>query len=243
MENIPFADVIFARSRAAANRPLVLIEPSYRINGEEKNKTSARAVRNGENVPKVDAVSTPNSEADTAAGSTSSLDPKIGQKSVAMSSSEANSSSMALADTPTGNLVSDHSDESNSEMLHHKNESTGDAVKETMELNSKDLTPSRESGSGKPDISSAASRAKQDGGKGVVSPSIPRPPLEENIVLGVALEGSKRTLPIEEEVAPSPSVAESKELTARRNGSESPPISKDKKEGQMPAIPSSSQSD
>ncbi|KAK7845744.1 hypothetical protein CFP56_008962 [Quercus suber] len=45
------------------------------------------------------------------------------------------------------------------------------------------------------------------------------------------------------EVAPSPSLAVSKELTACRNGSESPLVSKDKKDGQSTAFPSGPQSD
>ncbi|GAB2226128.1 hypothetical protein Drorol1_Dr00021920 [Drosera rotundifolia] len=40
-------------------------------------------------------------------------------------------------------------------------------------------------------------------------PPKPRPGLEDNIVLGVALEGSKRTLPIEEEPTPTPAAARS----------------------------------
>jgi MscS family membrane protein len=54
--------------------------------------------------------------------------------------------------------------------------------------------------------------------------------LEENLVLGVALEGSKRTLPIEEEMDPSPFPIESKELAACRNGGAPP--GKDKKDSQ-----------
>lgn len=45
------------------------------------------------------------------------------------------------------------------------------------------------------------------------------PPLEDNIVLGVALDGSKRMLPIDEETVPSAVPAESKELTAQSSGS------------------------
>ena len=122
-----------------------------------------------------------------------------------------------------------------------------------MEPNSQDLTPltpekplatSLELGSEK--NASADLQVKQDGEKAVASQSTLRPPLEENIVLGVALEGSKQTLPIEEEVAPSLTHVESKEITARRNGCESPlisNISKDKKDGQIPAVPSGTQSD
>ncbi|XP_050251184.1 mechanosensitive ion channel protein 3, chloroplastic-like isoform X1 [Quercus robur] len=259
LENIPFADTIFSRSRAATNRPLLLIEPpSYRISSDDKSKTSARPTQNGEHDGKVEAVSTPDSEADTKAGSVSSLDPKTDHKSEAISASDGSSnfkaSAMQIPATQTGNPVSKISVQNNSEMLQLKNENRGDAGKETTELNSKDVIPfesmaekslatSEEAGSEKMDTSTATSQVKLDGGRATTSPSTARPPLEENIVLGVALEGSKRTLPIEEKVASSPLLAESKELTACRNGSESPLVSKDKKDRQSTAFPSGSQSD
>lgn len=255
LENIPFADTIFSRSRAAANRPFLLIEPpSYRVSSDDKNKTSARPTRNGENDVKVEAVSTPDPKADAEAGSESSLDPKMDHKAVTMSASDGSSNSKAsavqISDTKAWNLVSESSVQNKSEMMQLKNENRGDAWKETIDPNSKDvsmaekaLATSLEAGSEKMEISSATSQAKQDGGRAIASQSMLRPPLEENIVLGVALEGSKRTLPIEEELAPSPMLAESKELTACRNGSESPAVSKDKKDGQSPAFPSGQQSD
>ena len=56
MENIPFADPIFTRSQAAANRPLLQIEPSYKMNGDDKMKASTgSARRNKEKVAKIEA--------------------------------------------------------------------------------------------------------------------------------------------------------------------------------------------
>ncbi|KAJ0025595.1 hypothetical protein Pint_08480 [Pistacia integerrima] len=153
LENIPFADTIFSRSRAAANRPFLLIEPAYKISGEEKVKASTRPVQNEEKDAKVEAASTSGSK---------------------------------------DNSVQNKNEE-------EPNESIGDVGKKT--------------------------------GK------VTRPTLEENIVLGVALEGSKRTLPIDDELAASSPSAESKELAASRNGSGSPAVSKEKKDGQMPAVP------
>ncbi|KAF5462005.1 hypothetical protein F2P56_018051 [Juglans regia] len=244
LENIPFADTIYTRSRPYANRPLLLIEPSNRISGDDKNKSSARPMRNVEKDTKVEAVSTPDSKADTNTGSASSLDPKTDPKTPAMSTSETslNPKASAVQKSDTNmNSVSDCTAQNNSEVLQLKHENTGGAGKETMELNSKGVThhgstvekplaSSLEAGS-ETEISSASLQAKQDGGRAVASSTIPMPHLEENIVLGVALEGSKRTLPIEEEVASCPTIEESKELTAARNGSESPPITNDKKDG------------
>ncbi|KAG5541887.1 hypothetical protein RHGRI_021651 [Rhododendron griersonianum] len=91
---------------------------------------------------------------------------------------------------------------------------------------------SRESGSEKTEIPSTVSHAKQEGERTVASPSVSRAPaLEENIVLGVALEGSRRTLPIEEEMTPSlVTNVESKELAASRNGNGSTSVGVDKKD-------------
>lgn len=77
--------------------------------------------------------------------------------------------------------------------------------------------------------SDSPSSASQQGKQDVESIS-----LEENIVLGVALDGSKRTLPIEDEIVP----LESKELAPTRNGA-----GKDNKDGQMPIAPNSPQMD
>lgn len=60
-----------------------------------------------------------------------------------------------------------------------------------------------------------------------------RPALDENIVLGVALDGSKRTLPIEDEMPTSPPIPESKELATSRNGIRSPSGSDEKKDDQV----------
>ncbi|XP_011626432.1 mechanosensitive ion channel protein 2, chloroplastic isoform X1 [Amborella trichopoda] len=61
------------------------------------------------------------------------------------------------------------------------------------------------------------------------SSQAPRPTLEENIVLGVAIDGPKRTLPIEEEMVAGLGLGEGKELATCRNG-----LGKDK-DVQIPA--------
>lgn len=128
VEKIPFADSVFTHPRPASNRPFLLIEPSYKINGEEKPKPSK--------------------------------------------------------DDPVG---------------------------KTSELSTE-----------RSDTSSSSLQTKQDS----VKPSTPSASmaLEENIVLGVALEGSKRTLPIEEE----DTASELKELATSS-------VSKDNKDDQTPS--------
>lgn len=67
--------------------------------------------------------------------------------------------------------------------------------------------------------------------------SVTRTALDENIVLGVALEGSKRTLPIEEESPSPPSSGESKELVGSPSGAE------DKKDDQVSPVSSFNKAD
>lgn len=90
---------------------------------------------------------------------------------------------------------------------------------------------SRESGSEKTETPSTVSHAKQEGERTIASPSVSRAPaLEENIILGVALEGSRRTLPIDIEEEMTQSLVESKELAASRNGNGSTSVGVDKKD-------------
>ncbi|XP_034888400.1 mechanosensitive ion channel protein 3, chloroplastic isoform X4 [Populus alba] len=243
LENVPFSDSIFTRSGATASSPLLLIEPFYKINGEDKVKASHRPLHaNEEKDAKVEAALVSEFKADTKAGSTPIVDSKR-EKVITKSTSNSSTNSKVsavLASNPQ--LISSMPDNSvqHDSGAQQSNGSMGDGWKETMGQNSegttsKGATPERssvadpESGierTGSPVIS----QAKQDIERSVASPSVTRPSLEENLILGVALEGSKRTLPIEEEMDPSPFPLESKELAACRNGGAPP--GKDKKDSQ-----------
>ncbi|KAE9609085.1 hypothetical protein Lal_00020345 [Lupinus albus] len=371
LENIPFGDTIFSRSRAAANR-FLLIEPPYKVNGDDKVKPSTRSTRtNEEKDGKIDETSASDSKGDDNSSVTSASSPGVNSKDKSKSVSEAQiqqnmgsdssvdknpktlqpkkdsagdagkgtsvPSSKNLAQTPVPEVspVASHesiqgqtafatslpkqeeerssvssSSEKTPKTLHPKKESGGDAGKGTTvpvpentspesspgviasatcsqpkqnedksslssssEKTSKILQPKKGSGGdpGKgimvpvsknpvqgavPEVSPAttshessrvdtasaiSSQSKQDEEKSSVSSSSIRPSMEENILLGVALEGSKRTLPIEEDT-PSPIPAESQEFAVQRNGS-GPPASKDKKDGQMSSFPTAKQND
>ncbi|XP_012068012.1 mechanosensitive ion channel protein 2, chloroplastic isoform X2 [Jatropha curcas] len=222
LANVRSADTILTRSGAVANRPLLLIEPSYKINGDDKTKASSRSVcTNGEKDAKAEAASTSESKADANAGSTTNTPESKGLATPA-------------SDRWQSKMVHDNSVPNNPETK-KTSESIEDTWKENMGLNSEDITlgraaPEEYSESKRSEIPSTISQAKQDVERSAASASVARPPLEENIVLGVALEGSKRTLPIEEEVAPSPFPSESKELAASRNGGGPPSVGKDKKD-------------
>ncbi|PIN01163.1 hypothetical protein CDL12_26331 [Handroanthus impetiginosus] len=157
LDGTPFSDSMFTQG-VASNRPLLLIEPSYKITGEDKTKTQARSTRvNADEDSKAPPRSTPD---DT----TSNTDTKSGEtvsKGVIMS--------------PSDPKVSNST--------------------------------------------SSTSQIKQDVRQTVGQT---KPSLEDNIVLGVALEGSKRTLPIEEDTVASSSPEDTKELAPLRssNGQE-----------------------
>ncbi|KAL5777371.1 hypothetical protein ACOSP7_010297 [Xanthoceras sorbifolium] len=230
LENVPYADTIFTSSRSAANHPFLLIEPSYKIKGEDKVRSTTRQAHSEEKDTKVVATSTSDSKASSKAGSMTVVDSKGDE----------------VTSTSTSNPVQNTNEE-------QQEETTGDAWKKTRKLNSEDINrgvvseksppTNPESNTEKTDIPSIMSQAKQDVERSVASQSITRPPLEENIVLGVALEGSKRTLPIEEEIAASSMPAETKEMASSWNGGGSPPVVKEKNNGQLPAVPGGSASD
>lgn len=79
--------------------------------------------------------------------------------------------------------------------------------------------------------SSPVSSSKHESERSVNSASISRPLLEENLPLGVALDGPKRTLPIEGEIV---SQVEQKELAPLRNGNSSSGV-KDRREPKSPS--------
>lgn len=93
-------------------------------------------------------------------------------------------------------------------------------------------------GDEKTDSVSSTSQSKRGDERPLASqPSSSKPVLEENIVLGVALEGSKRTLPIEEGMEPPPNAAEAKELAMSHSSNGS--VEKEKQQSQRSSIPGS----
>ncbi|KAI4337599.1 hypothetical protein L6164_015994 [Bauhinia variegata] len=224
-ENIAFGD-IFTRSRAATNRPFLLIEPPYKINGEDKSKPSTRSSRtNEEKDAKIEEILTSDSKGDDNFVATSTFTSGANSKDKSNSTSEAQ----------TENMGADSSVQKTSNNLQAKK---GEAGKGNTIPSENSPVTSHES-----QISPAISNAKQDEQKSAASPSSATPSLEENIVLGVALEGSKRTLPIDDEMIPSPIPADSQEFAVQRNGNGLSPAGNDKREGPISTTPSVTQSD
>lgn len=277
LENIPFADSIYNSGGVASKRPLLLIEPPYRINGEEKVKAQNRSSRTGEQDSKTTGRPTPDAKAsksdsksketsaddpkadantgetlqkseikDSSASAASISDNKIGEKVIAKSTSKSaprTDAKIAVAETSP----SDHKTQDAVSVNSTQNKSTSDKKQQKIaNLGSIGQNASTVSAIGtgieKAVGVSESSQPKQDG---VLESSQPkqagdrlsRPALEENIVLGVALEGSKRTLPLDEEMDSLPTPADAKELAASRNGNGSLTAEKDKKEGILKATP------
>ncbi|XP_024931939.3 mechanosensitive ion channel protein 2, chloroplastic isoform X1 [Ziziphus jujuba] len=271
LENIPFADSIYNRGGA---RPFLLIEPPYKINGEEKTKS--RPVRtNGERdgkatvrlasetntdvkvgpAPTSDSKNkeTPPSETidtkadgklrettnsnamvDAKAGTASNSDPKVGDKEGVKSTPKLNSNASELLDSESDKATGSTSYTSAQKVSINKQSKSSTSENAIQNSSSKPSSSSLEIGGEKAGGFSTTAQVKQD-----PQPPTSRPALEENIVLEVALEGSKRTLPIEEGMDPPPSHAETTELASRHNGHGSSTVDKDKKDGQFPASPSS----
>ena len=106
------------------------------------------------------------------------------------------------------------------------------------------LTPEVRTSNVGPTASSSSTNSKLEGEK----PLTLRSALEDNIILGVALEGSKRMLPIEDDEmghTSSPTVSDSKEMAGCLNGNGGSTTSKnkDKKDEKASLGPGSAQSE
>ncbi|GFP92009.1 mechanosensitive ion channel protein 2 chloroplastic [Phtheirospermum japonicum] len=201
LDSIPFSDSIFSRG-PASNRPPLLIEPLYKINGEDKtNKSQSRPTRaNGEDDGKATAKSTPDNKVDAKGEPTSTADSKYG--------------ATASTDNKTKEMLKPVS-----------NTDTQKMGQETTSVSSPD-------GNKRSENVPSTSHSKPDVRQQSVTPTT-KPSLEENIVLGVALEGSKRTLPIEEEMGPTLNPDDVKELAKLRSGSGPAVAEKDKNDVKM----------
>ncbi|XP_019182337.1 PREDICTED: mechanosensitive ion channel protein 3, chloroplastic-like [Ipomoea nil] len=199
VDEVPLADSVMTVNRA--NHPFLLIEPSYKINNSSEDKTKAATP------PRPNQEKDGKSEVQTTASKAVDASPPI----VDGNRIDTRGSSGSSTDTEPGVATSE---------LDGKMPNTGSVQSKNERQQVDKVVP------GEVDAPSAVSQAKQDGERPTTpapSQAVARPTLEENILLGVALEGSKRTLPIEEEMTPSPSpspaaAAESKELAACRNG-------------------------
>nr|DAD40946.1 TPA_asm: hypothetical protein HUJ06_015269 [Nelumbo nucifera] len=263
MENVPFADTIFTRTGSAANRPFLLIEPPYRINNDDKMKAQGRPVRtNEEQDAKVAGTQTSDSKVDAKVGtgpsSDSKTDVKVGTTPMSDSKAETMVAATSIPDSKVDGKVAivSSSDSKADPKVAAMSVSSESKMQSSASDGSPQTNPDKQAKKASPGGArqksskvanmpmATTSHSQQDGERPPVTPpQISRPALEDNIVLGVALEGSKRTLPIEEGMDSSPTSAEAKELAACRNGNGSSSTGSDKEEGQIRAAPGATAGD
>ncbi|XP_071705864.1 mechanosensitive ion channel protein 2, chloroplastic isoform X2 [Rutidosis leptorrhynchoides] len=178
LDGFPFADSVFTRGRAPTNRPLLLIEPNYKVN-EDKSKSQ----NNKRSTSKAE-----------------------GKSVVSQSDSKPK-------DTPTSDfsLTEKVTSDAKEGVVYDKKPNPDKNVDAT----SSDVKPSN--------------KATESENAVVTEQKPSRPTMEENIVLGVALDGSKRTLPIEDEM--DVGSTEVKELSKSMSGKGPTLSDKDKKDG------------
>ncbi|CAI9111450.1 OLC1v1011672C2 [Oldenlandia corymbosa var. corymbosa] len=261
MENIPFSDSIFNQGQAS-KRPLLFIEPPYKIiNGEDRMKNKGTVKSSSDN--KADGKGTAVQNSDSKVKETPSND-KETDKETSTSAPLANAKdeeapnpnnkeaavNKVEAKPSAGPKLSDKVQVKMSSSAVHKSE------EKAIDSPAVDPNPPVESRTQKATTSKQPMKAVQGSAPGngtgedraVTSPTtkqtkqedewLPssqpaaaKPIIEENIVLGVALEGSKRTLPIEEGMVSQPnSAAEMKEMASVRSGGGGQMVDKDKKD-------------
>ncbi|KAK9678852.1 hypothetical protein RND81_11G237100 [Saponaria officinalis] len=222
--NMSFSDSFFTRGGPASKRPVLLIEPPYKVNGEEKSMTDPNAdnIDRGSSKPEVNTKETskPSKTSEVKVPEPSNLKTSDKNKSFAASKSDSKAGDQATVKSTSRPKSSSEKSSPDVVDADLKIGSSTDALANSENLQS--MVNNKTDGN---DDKTGASQPKR-----VDKPSTSTeatktasPVLEENIVLGVALEGSKRTLPIEDDVASSPIAAEAKELakTGKGNGNSS----------------------
>ncbi|KAK9109044.1 hypothetical protein Sjap_017104 [Stephania japonica] len=217
MENIPFSETIFNHRRAAARDRFLLIEPSYKISSDDKPKSQAQTPPiNEEKETKATGKTSSDSNSDDEA--TTSLDTqpyelKAENKVVAKTSSDIKKDPTSTTTLPSSKKRA--TPERNADataMTSSDSEQDPEVARALPDMNNKEESFSdfvKKNSDGASKTPSSADTSKHNKVSGMA--------LEDNIVLGVALDGSKRTLPIEDEdekdeEIPTPTPVETKEL-------------------------------
>ncbi|XP_010938975.1 mechanosensitive ion channel protein 3, chloroplastic isoform X2 [Elaeis guineensis] len=218
MENIPYSETILTRSATAANRPFLLIEPSPRINGDDKAKPRGSRTNEEQN-SKATAASGPRATSSSEGAILNNSDKQL-QKKKNSGDSRSKSNKADPATAPSLNSQLESLDSVGSTSKSGENPLSSEAVTEQVD-------------------GTSPVHAKNEGEKVPTTTSpVARPAFEDNIVLGVALGGSKQTLPIEEGMGSVASSSEANELDKKGSLSST----KDRKE-QIPAVSSQAKAD
>lgn len=207
MENIPFSDTIFTRAAAAVNRPLLLIEPSHKINGEDKAKPRAASRTNEDQATKT---------------ATTDQKPATATDGTLLNTEKQQEKKANLGDLQPENSKGGPVPKSSS------------STPSKSPLESGEKPPAAGTGSEQAEVV-VSSTAKNESERPAPSPSAAKAVFQKNIVLEVALEGVKKTLPIEEAMTPASPPLDAGELAASRSTNGSPPPNIKDRKGQTPA--------
>ncbi|CAL9065199.1 mechanosensitive ion channel protein 2, chloroplastic [Musa acuminata AAA Group] len=193
IENSLFAESVFRHS-AASSRPFLLVDSQSRINDDDKVKPRSTSRANENQTSKTATTQEPKP---THGGTAPNNLNKHQQKK------------------------EDSGDASPKNMKADEAVAPSSSSPSTTHLESLDSSgPTPNSGSQKPPLPEAVTEqidAKNEAESvQTVKPQVARSAFEDNIVLGMALEGSKRTLPIEEEKGPSSMQSQENEFAAGR---------------------------
>ncbi|XP_072979921.1 mechanosensitive ion channel protein 2, chloroplastic-like isoform X2 [Typha angustifolia] len=178
--NMPYAETTFTRANAATDRPFYLIEAPARIKGDDKAKP--RNTSRGAEVQTTKSAVPSDAKVTSSDGTSSKNSAKEQQNNESSRDGRSKSSKHDPAIAPSSDSPS------------------------VSKVENSDLTGSiSRAGDDKPSASEAVNEEVDDtippvhaknGADKVTQPPVTKPAFEDNIVLGVALEGSKRTLPI-----------------------------------------------
>ncbi|KAH9604845.1 hypothetical protein KSS87_004786 [Heliosperma pusillum] len=232
--NVTFSDSLFTRGGPASKRPVLLIEPSYKINGEDKSKSQAHTAGTSDVLVSAfdQSMAAPNADSKDSGLSTTEINinvtskqgikPEVKGAESSNTKASNDKASVKSASKPKSSLEDHSPDVPNMDPNTMGPPASGDGLGKSNISRPVVYTASHvnDDKGGFPTEGLQSKRAaKSTNSESSKSTS---PAIEENIVLGVALEGSKRTLPIEDEVVPSSTPAstpaETKELAKRSKG-------------------------
>jgi hypothetical protein len=202
-----FSDIVF--NQAAMNRRYMLIEPSYKINSDDNSKSPSpspgqKSPSPGQKSEERDLQEEPSeTKAETENNGSVPVSNAKKENQKAALGSNSNTGTKGSSTSTSDQPVAQKSEEKKKESVGDPHKAEKDEVSDDEATIEQTLKSKAKQGSEK---NNGESKARDGGGSGTSSL------LEENLVLGVALDGSKRTLPIDEEHKASGALMDSEEL-------------------------------
>nr|GMD58323.1 Mechanosensitive ion channel protein 2, chloroplastic [Ipomoea batatas] len=222
---IPYVDPAY-HGAVSSKRPMLLPERRYKFKGDQTKPASVQA--NGEGDTKTTEQATPDKKKPGIANGVAHskfhdvVDVMEDHKGTNKTSSDVEQHSNA-----TLKATSETTSKTDQKSGIVSSSDSGDP--QDISVNKQQKKPSRESV-----LSANSSATLPESRRGaLMSQPSSKPALEDNIVLGVALQGSKQTLPIKVGMKPSPYQAEAKELAISHSSNGSVIAKPDKQENQQ----------